>query len=77
MQNFGTINRRAIYDARRIKQRLIPMLMQVWVEVMRNEYKIPFGKVEDERPLGRCKLRWKDNIKMNFNKVKCQNVNLV
>jgi len=45
------------------------------VEVMR--YKILFGKAGDERPLGRCKFRWKDHIKMNLNKVKCQNVNLV
>ena len=64
-----------MHDARRIMQHLIPMVMQVWVEVMR--YKILFGKAGDERPLGRCKFRWKDHIKMNLNKVKCQNVNLV
>jgi hypothetical protein len=50
------------------------MVMQARVEVMRNEHNIPFGKVGDDRPLGRSKLRWKDNIKINLNKMKCQNV---
>lgn len=50
------------------------MVMQVRVEVMRNEHNIPFGKVGNDRLLGRSKLRWKDNIKINRNKMKCQNV---
>jgi hypothetical protein len=66
-----------IYDARHIKQHLIPMVMQVWLEVMRSEYNIAFGKFGDERPLGRCKFRWKDNTKVNLKKVKWQNVKLV
>jgi hypothetical protein len=36
---------------------------------MRNAYRISVGKPEGTRPLGRPRLRWEDNIKMNKNRV--------
>jgi len=30
------------------------------------------GTPEGKRPLGRTKLRWEDNIKMDFQKVGCE-----
>jgi hypothetical protein len=47
------------------------------MEVMRNEYNVPFGKLGGKRPLGRSRRRWKDNIKINLKEVECQNVNLI
>jgi hypothetical protein len=32
----------------------------------RNEYKILVGKPEGKRPLGRSRLRWVDNIKIDL-----------
>jgi hypothetical protein len=31
-----------------------------------NAYKILVGKPEGKRPLGRCRPRWKDNIKITL-----------
>jgi hypothetical protein len=33
---------------------------------MRNVYKVLVGKPERKRPLGRSRLRWENNIIMNF-----------
>jgi hypothetical protein len=35
----------------------------------RNEYEILFGKPEGNRPLGRHKCRWKDNIKIYLKEI--------
>ena len=37
----------------------------------RGIYRILVGKSEGERPLGRTKNRWEDNIKMGVQKVGC------
>jgi hypothetical protein len=34
-------------------------------------YRVLVGKPEGKRPLGRPKLRWKDNIKMDLQEVGC------
>jgi hypothetical protein len=36
---------------------------------MRNAYRILVGKPEGKRPLGRTRLRWVDNIKMDLREV--------
>ena len=36
----------------------------------RGEYRILVGKPEGKRPLGRPKLRWEDNIKMDLQEVR-------
>jgi hypothetical protein len=33
-------------------------------EDRRNAYKILVGKPEEKKPLGRCRLKWEDNIKI-------------
>jgi hypothetical protein len=35
----------------------------------RNAYRILVGKPEGKRPLGRCRHRWEDNIKMDLREV--------
>jgi hypothetical protein len=35
----------------------------------RNAYRIFGGKLEGKRPLGRPRLRWEDNIKMDFQEI--------
>jgi hypothetical protein len=35
----------------------------------RGAYRVLVGKPEGRRPLGRPRLRWEDNIKMNLRKV--------
>jgi len=35
----------------------------------RSAYRVLVGKPEGERPLGRPRLRWEDNIKMNLQEV--------
>jgi hypothetical protein len=35
----------------------------------RNAYRVLIGKPERRRPLGRPRLRWEDNIKMNLTEV--------
>jgi len=37
----------------------------------RGVYKVLVGKPKGKRPLGRSRLRWKDNIKMDFQEVRC------
>jgi hypothetical protein len=34
-------------------------------------YKVLVGKPEGKRPLGRPRLRWEDNININFQEVGC------
>ena len=34
-------------------------------------YRVLVGKPEGKRPLGRPKLRWEDNIKMDLQEVEC------
>ena len=35
-------------------------------------YRVLMGKLEGKRPLGRPKLRWVDNIKMDLREVGCR-----
>jgi len=37
----------------------------------RKVYRVLVGKPEGKRPLGRPRLRWEDNIKMELNEVSC------
>jgi hypothetical protein len=37
----------------------------------RGVYKVLVGKPEGKRPLGRSRRRWKDNIKMDLQEVRC------
>jgi hypothetical protein len=36
---------------------------------MRNAYNILIGKSEGKRPLGRPRLRWRDNIRMDLREI--------
>jgi hypothetical protein len=44
-------------------------------EVKRNAYRILVGKPEEKRPLGRCRRRWEDNIKMYLSEIECNSTN--
>ena len=37
----------------------------------RGVYRVLVGKPEGKKPLGRCRHRWEDNIKMDLQKVGC------
>jgi len=37
----------------------------------RGLYRVLVGKPEEERPLGRPRCRWEDNIKMDLQEVRC------
>ena len=37
----------------------------------RSVYRVLVGKPEAKRPLGRPRLRWEDNIKMDLQQVEC------
>ena len=41
------------------------------MEEKRTLYRVLVGKPEGKRPLGRTRRRWKDNIKMYLQEVKC------
>jgi hypothetical protein len=41
---------------------------------LRNEYNILVGKPDRKRPLGRPRLRWKDNIRMDIREMECEGV---
>ena len=41
------------------------------MEQFRNAYRVLVGKPEGKRPLGRPRLRWEDNIKMDLREVGC------
>jgi hypothetical protein len=38
----------------------------------RGVYRVMMGKPEGKRQLGRPRLRWEDNIKMDLQKVECR-----
>jgi len=40
----------------------------------RNLYRVLVGKPEGERPLGRLRRRWGDNIKMELQEVGCRGI---
>jgi hypothetical protein len=44
---------------------------------VRNLYRILDGKPERTRPLGRCRCRWKNNIKIYSREVICETVALI
>jgi hypothetical protein len=44
---------------------------------MRNAYKVLVGTLCGKRPLGRPRHRWKDNIKMVFKEIGCEDVNWI
>jgi hypothetical protein len=39
------------------------------MEQMRNAYEILVGKPEGKRSLGRLRIRWEDNIRMDFSEI--------
>jgi len=39
------------------------------MEEMRNAYKMLLGKPHEERPVGRSRCRWEDNIRMDLREV--------
>jgi hypothetical protein len=43
----------------------------------RGVYRVWVGKPEGRRPLGRPRLRWEDNIKMDVQEVGCKGVNRI
>jgi hypothetical protein len=40
-------------------------------------YRVLVGKPEGKRPLGRCRHRWEDNIKMNLHEVGCRGMDWI
>ena len=43
----------------------------------RGIYRVLVGKPEGKRPLGRCRHRWEDNIKMYLQEVGCGDVDWI
>jgi hypothetical protein len=43
----------------------------------RNVYRILVGKPEEKRPLGRLRLRWEDNIKIDLQEVCCEGMDWI
>jgi hypothetical protein len=43
----------------------------------RGVYRVLVGKSEGKRPLGRPRCRWEDNIKMDFQEVRCGGMNWI
>ena len=41
------------------------------MEQSRNAYRVLVGNPDGKRPLGRPRIRWKDNIKMDFREEGC------
>ena len=41
------------------------------MEQSRNTYRVLVKKPESKRPLGKLRLRWEDNIKMDLREVGC------
>jgi len=41
-------------------------------EARRGVYRVLVGKPQEERPLGRSRRRWEDNIKMDLQEVGCE-----
>jgi hypothetical protein len=44
---------------------------------MRNAYKIVIGKPKEKRPLGRNRLKWEDNIKIDSREIGFGGVNWI
>ena len=40
----------------------------------RGVYRVLVGKLEGKRPLGRTRIRWEDNIKMDLQEVGCRSM---
>ena len=43
----------------------------------RGVYRVLLGKLEGKRPLGRCRCRWVDNIRMDLQGVGCGNMDWI
>jgi hypothetical protein len=43
----------------------------------RGVYRVPVGKPEGKRPLGRTKCRWEDNIKVDLQEVGCWGIDWI
>jgi len=43
----------------------------------RDVYRVLVGKPKGKRPLGRCRYRWDDNIKMDLQEVRCGGVDWI
>jgi hypothetical protein len=43
----------------------------------RGVYRVLVGKPEGERPLGRPRYRWENNIKLNLSKVRCDGMDWI
>jgi hypothetical protein len=43
----------------------------------RGVYRVLVGKPEGQRPIGRPKLRWEDNIKMDYQEMRCEDMDLI
>jgi len=43
----------------------------------RSVYRVLVGKSEGKRPLGRPRLRWEDNIKMDLQEVGCEDMDWI
>ena len=44
---------------------------------MRGVYRVLVGNAEGKRPLGRPRIRWEDNIKMDLQEVGCDGVDWI
>jgi len=47
------------------------------MEERRGVYRVLVGKLEGKRPLGRPRLRWEDNIKMDLQEVGCEGMDWI
>jgi len=45
--------------------------------VRRGVYRILVGITEGKRPLGRCRCRWEDNIKLDLQEVGCEGMHWI
>jgi hypothetical protein len=63
--------------------RVIKSRRMIWAEHVarmgesRRAYRVLVWKPEGKRPLGRTKLIWEDNNKMNFQEVKCRGMDWI
>ena len=63
---------RILNTIRNLKSRRLRWALHVaCMEQLRNAYRVLVGKPESNRPLGRPRRRWEDNIKMDFREVDC------
>ena len=47
------------------------------MEEKRGVYRVLVGKPEENRPLGRPRYRWEDNIKMDLQEVGCEDMDWI